>query len=1017
MAKELIINASLPEIRIALMEDGRIQELLIERDSDKGIVGNIYKGRVTRVLPGMQAAFVDIGLDKAAFLYVDDIFVHPKVMGDDAEVNEEEYEEEASENDDEVESEPKPPRKPAEGMFVSRDHASADQVKAVKSELNDPSDDSADEEHEAAIEALASDLDSSQLESHATEHAEREIETAEEASELDESNDSDERDVDVSNEEEFSEESEELEESEEELEFEAEQSDEEAEVQLNADGTPIEGAQGDASLAGLAQGQGKGRRFRNRNRNRRRGKGRAEKGGEKGEVNAGDPQVKRAQFAAGETGLDPELMPEPMSETLFDQGNVESDRTSMENEGTPALVQGRPPKTNRSEFKEPRARDRRIKTKSSRPRAQANIADLLKEGQEVIVQIAKDPIATKGARLTCHVSLPGRHLVCMPTIDHVGVSRRIERDDERRRLRDFVEKNRTKKLGFIVRTASGGKDPESWIKQDIDYLTKLWGKICNRADEVSAPSIVYEDLNSILRSIRDWVNEDIEKIIVDSRFHYTELQEFAERFMPSLIGKIELYQGDVPVFDAYGLSSELYRSLERRVWLKSGGYIVIDQAEALVAIDVNTGRFVGKKNLEDTILKTNIEAAEEIAYQLRLRNCGGIIICDFIDMERDENRMRVYRALEEALRKDRARPTIQKISDLGLVEMTRKRTRDTIIRTLCEPCTHCEGKGFGKSKQTVAYEILRECERLGIDREAKKILISAHESVVDILAIELRDALDTIEKRYNKTVYLQTIVDFHNEQYEVVTDRTTGKKQNQDIARQLRIERDRSERKEKQKQRQKEVSSSNDSDEDNSVDRSEPRPERQERGGRNRNRGGNNRDRNRDQGAGPVDASVESTELANAPIVPEVPKVRPEGQFVARPKPIIEPKAPGAEGEEVQASQDGNAEFSGHGNGDQPAAPAYDDEDQLAYLRAQASQDAALARSNAGPQGAQAAGAAGGGRGRQNQNKRPQGRGQRDRGATDRGAGRFRSQNNPPQPNQATHQEVVEAKPEGDGNS
>ena len=260
------------------------------------------------------------------------------------------------------------------------------------------------------------------------------------------------------------------------------------------------------------------------------------------------------------------------------------------------------------------------------------------------------------------------------------------------------------------------KQSEKRVKQDIEYLTRLWGEIQDKARTVSAPALVYEDLNAVLRSIRDWVNEEIDKIVVDSRYHFNDIQRFVSHFMPSLRQKVDLYQGDVPIFDSYNISSELARALERKVWLKSGGYIVIDQAEALVAIDVNTGRFVGKKNLEDTILKTNLEAVQEIAYQLRLRNCGGIIVLDLIDMEKEENKQRVYRALEEALRKDRARPSIQKISDLGLIEMTRKRTRDTMVRALCESCSHCEGKGFVKSRETVAYEVLRDVERDGIDQ-------------------------------------------------------------------------------------------------------------------------------------------------------------------------------------------------------------------------------------------------------------------------------------------------------------
>ena len=986
MAKELIINASLPEVRIALMEDGRIQELLIERQSEKGIVGNIYKGRVTRVLPGMQAAFVDIGLDKAAFLYVDDIYVHPKVMGD-AEIvghDDDEYEEEVAPS--------KPIPRPT-GSFIA-------QPKAKTTEG------SAEANAESTVEES---VDTASLESHTAEHAESELsgelddldhEIHDAALDLDEDEEY-EFEADSEESEESSEDSSEEEDSEDESDEESEGSEENESAVLQAgehqqegEGVSAEGIEGGsddsenqsenqnaegASLQGLVQ-SGDGRRPKGRNR--RRGRGRK---GEKSEQ-------PRARFAAGETDVDPNLMPDIMSDSLNDKGNVVSDRAQMEGEPTAIASTARPART-RPEFRESRTRDRRIKSKHSKPRAQANIADLLREGQEVIVQVAKDPIATKGARLTCHVSLPGRHLVCMPTIDHVGVSRRIERDDERRRLRDFVERNRPRKMGFIVRTASGGKDPESWIKQDIDYLSKLWNKIRTRTDEVSAPALAYEDLNSVLRAIRDWVNEDIDKIIVDSRYHYNELQEFAERFMPALIEKIELYQGDIPIFDVYGISSELHRSLERRVWLKSGGYLVIDQAEALVAIDVNTGRFVGKKNLEDTILKTNLEACEEIAYQLRLRNCGGIIICDLIDMEREENKIRVYRALDEALKKDRARPTIQKISELGLIEMTRKRTRDTIIRTLCEPCVQCEGKGFTKSTQTVAYEILREMERLGVDRDAKKILISANESVIDILAIDLRDAVDALERRYNKTVFLQGIVDYHTEQFEVVTDRMGSKKQSQDIARQLRVERERSERKEKQKVRSKE-----DQDEAQESGPSERNSERHSK--RNSER---NSERN-------VERNSERNTERVAPILPTK---KAEGAFVIKepaPLPIITPriKEVSPEGVNSEAHEGGGAGESqdqGFDEGNEMQSPVItpvrrapptgmEDEDQLAYLRAQAAQDAALAYGAAPVSSPSVQGRNNHPRNQNNRNQRgqQQNRNPRGGGRNDRGAGRGRPQ-------------------------
>jgi len=535
MAKELIINATLPEVRIALMDDGQIQELLIERDSEKGIVGNIYKGRVTRVLPGMQAAFVDVGLDKAAFLYVDDIYVHPEVMGEETEVSSDEGSEEPEEEQEGMESQSESPTVPSEGSQESSSGESSDLA------------------FQAASDQVQSEIQSETFaEQQESQSAQATTESFQSPSVEDEVRD--EEDF----EEEEEEEEEEGEEEDQDSDFESEsESDSETDAERGGAGSESSESseQQPASLQGLQDQAGRrGRRGRNRNR-RRRGRG--------GEA--------RNQFAGGESHEDPNFIPDAVNENLNDDGELQSDRAAIAGESATVAQGANKGRKARPEFREQRGRDRRIKSKTLRPRVQANISDLLKEGQEVIVQVAKDPIATKGARLTCHVSLPGRHLVCMPSIDHVGVSRRIEREDERRRLRDFVERNRPRKMGFIVRTASGGKDPESWIKQDIDYLSKLWTGIRTKADDVSAPALVYEDLNSTLRAIRDWVNEDVDRIVVDTRYHYNELINFAERFMPTLIEKIELYQGDIPIFDAYGLSSELHRSMERKVWLKSGG--------------------------------------------------------------------------------------------------------------------------------------------------------------------------------------------------------------------------------------------------------------------------------------------------------------------------------------------------------------------------------------------------------------------------------------------------------------
>ncbi len=791
MSTELIVNASLPETRIALMEGGEIQELLVERASGKGIVGNIYKGRVTRVLPGMQAAFVDIGLEKAAFLYVDDVYVHSDIWadeeGDDAPVAEasgtsanlgSEEGERSSEEDQNLAADQEQSSSESDSMEVSSPEAlESDDLEArshMDEEAQGDEGDFEEDEENADDEEEEEEEDSAPMAMSLRDESRGGGQTISEPESSDDDADEDELPANLASPEasdpsylgEADGSGDEV--------FVSSESDDGAEILVTVESLDSieEGAEaGNAnSDSGEEQGdQGARRRFR---RGRRGGRGRYRRGGRDGEQ-------KSEVIVKTEGGQDPSY-PENYSAIVSENGDVASDRAQFTADGEPstggqARIITPVEKGKRPEFREQRGRDRRIKSKNS-PRAgrpQVNIQDLLKEGQEVIVQIAKDPIATKGARLTCHISLPGRHLVCMPTIDHVGVSRRIDRDEERRRLRECVDSYRPKGLGFIVRTAtaSGKQQSEKRIKQDIDYLSQLWEDIRSKANNVSAPALVYEDLNPILRAIRDWVNEDIDKIVVDSRYHYNDMVRFISHFMPSLKENIELYQGDIPIFDAYSISNELARGLERKVWLKSGGYIVVDQAEALVAIDVNTGRYVGKKSLEDTILKTNLEAVKEVAYQMRLRNCGGIIIIDLIDMEKEENKFRVYRALEDELRKDRARPQILKISELGLIEMTRKRTRDTMVRALCESCSHCEGNGFIKSKQTVAYEILRDIERVGIDREITKILVQAHPDVIDQLAIDERESLDQLERRYRKTVYLQAVTSYHPEQFEVVNEK------------------------------------------------------------------------------------------------------------------------------------------------------------------------------------------------------------------------------------------------------
>ena len=395
----------------------------------------------------------------------------------------------------------------------------------------------------------------------------------------------------------------------------------------------------------------------------------------------------------------------------------------------------------------------------------ARISDLLHNGQEILVQVAKAPIGTKGARLTTHITLPGRLLVFLPTVDHIGISRRIENESERRRLKEMVENLRPKDTGFIIRTAAEGANEEA-LHSDMDFLTKLWEDVHERSEPASAPSQLHQDLDLIRRATRDLFTAEVDRLIIDEAAEHKLLLEFVRTFMPALAPRVELYSGNEPLFDALGLEVEIGRALDRKVWLKSGGYIVIDQTEALTAIDVNTGRYVGKHNLEDTITKINLEAVKEIVYQLKLRNLGGIIIIDFIDMERPQNRDKVYNALQEALTEDRARTNILKISELGLVEMTRKRVRESLSSTLSEACPYCEGTGRIKTLASVSYEILRAIEREARGRKGDVVVI-ANPDVGNRMIEEEQDTLERLEKRLQIQIRVDISAAYHREQFEV----------------------------------------------------------------------------------------------------------------------------------------------------------------------------------------------------------------------------------------------------------
>jgi ribonuclease G len=400
------------------------------------------------------------------------------------------------------------------------------------------------------------------------------------------------------------------------------------------------------------------------------------------------------------------------------------------------------------------------------------IEDVLQEGNEVVVQVSKEPLGTKGARITSRISIPGRHLVLMPWVSRVGVSRRIEGDRERRRLRAIVEKYRPADLGFIVRTVSHGVS-EADIKADIDYLTNLWTEIQKRKEGIrEVPALIHSEPELHLRVLRDMASHETKLIVVDDPDAYGEMQAFTQRFMASPRPRISYYSHPQPLFDAWKIENEIEEGLGRKVWLKSGGYLIFDQGEALTAVDVNTGRYTGGRgrNLEDTILKTNLEAVREIVHQLRFRNLGGLIILDLIDMESAANRDKVYRALSEALREDKAKVNILKISELGLIEMTRKRTRESLGQQLCDSCPTCEGKGYLQSPQTISNRIFRDLPKAATYLHGATLRLQAHPSVTQILLGEAVDGLAKVQARIGRELVVEAMPSFQPEQYEIVSE-------------------------------------------------------------------------------------------------------------------------------------------------------------------------------------------------------------------------------------------------------
>lgn len=397
----------------------------------------------------------------------------------------------------------------------------------------------------------------------------------------------------------------------------------------------------------------------------------------------------------------------------------------------------------------------------------SNIDDLLVEGQEILVQITKEPLGTKGARLTCNITLPCRNLVFMPMTDHIGVSRKIEDESLRSQLKEMIESLRPADTGFIVRTVAENATRED-MEADMEFLLNLWSEIQTKAARHKVPSLVYEDLDIILRVVRDVFSPSVDRVVVDEKATYARVLNFVDNFAPRLSHKVHFFSESTPVFEAYGIEMDINRALNKKVWLRCGGYIIIEATEALTVIDVNTGRYVGKSDLEDTIFKANVEAAKEIAYQMRLKNIGGIIIVDFIDMEKEFHREEVCRVLQEAVKRDKCRVNVLKVSEFGLVQMTRKRTREDLTRAMCEPCPCCRGDGIVKSRRTLCYEIFRNISLNAAKISGSQVRVVVSTAVAALMLKEEADTLHRIEEDIQKQINIFPDKNMAMEKYEIV---------------------------------------------------------------------------------------------------------------------------------------------------------------------------------------------------------------------------------------------------------
>ena len=860
MSRELIVSVNGREKKIAIVENERVTEFYIERgEQNQGIVGNLYKGRVMRVLPGMQSAFVDIGLERDAFLYVSDFFdeeaeferiVVDGKKGDaaaekaaaekieQARIEREHHiesthervgplleGEEAAATATEEEGEESGTRRRGRRGGRGRKRTTKTDVEPIREErsliphevepFDTPFVSSASFERVSDDESILNGemLKDARLqerimdEVHAVEFDLEDVPSApvgsllsgefRESGEFQRVADTEDTDVAVARPraieeahvrdfvDEIADESstsaafqrvsddEELAASFERTSeppassstrsrkksgvisrfFKSKKSEEGEGVDAITEartGTDDEiNADAEASItSGRAHEELATRRGGRRRRRTKPATAASESDGANGQDEAAEIEgVEAGSMDPSEDGAEPQEAPVEVTE-------------AEPTEPAPARTERRTP---------PRSRRRQPRHE----RKQVAISELLREGQEILVQIAKEPIAKKGARITSHIALPGRFLVYMPTVEHLGVSRKIDSDTERSRLRKLIQKIHAEEDvpsgGFIVRTAGIGAKEED-LRADARYLVRTWQEIRQSAEKTKAPALIHRDLDLVQRILRDQLAEDFTAIRIDSEDEYQRVVEFVNRMQPKLVKRVKLYTRDEPILEQYGVQGEIDKAIKPRVWLKSGGYLVINQTEALVSIDVNTGKFVGRgaTRLEDTITRTNMEAVEEIARQIRLRDLGGIIVLDLIDMEERRNRQRVMQTLQEALRRDKSPTKVLSFNDFGLVIMTRKRVKQSLERTLCAPCSYCQGAGLVKSPQTVCYEILEQARRLSREGEgdgSRNAMLRVSPEVARALRGQERDVLNEIED-YLGNVDVTSDATIHQEQFD-----------------------------------------------------------------------------------------------------------------------------------------------------------------------------------------------------------------------------------------------------------